>query len=308
MIRILARLWPLLLALAMLPACSDERDVARIDFTKSISETRTPTGVDSSPRLRCAVSAMVSPKETHTIYVRLMDYLAKRLDMDLEFVQRKTYAEVNELLMSRDLDVAMLCSGPFALAEDQLGVDLVATPVLGGSPFYQAYLIVGADNPAEKLADLRGSVFAFTDPDSNTGRLVPLHWLAEIGETPESFFAETIFTYSHDNSVLAVARGLVDAASVDGLVWDYMAAHDPELVGRTRIIKKSQEFGAPPVVASLDLPAEKRQALREMLLAMHEDPEGREILDGLHIDRFTASDPAWYEAIREISRPARVKE
>lgn len=308
MIRILARLWPLLLVLALLPACSDERDVARIDFTKTISETRPPTGDDSTPRLRCAVSAMVSPKETHTIYVRLMDYLARHLDMDMEFVQRKTYAEVNELLISRDLDVAMLCSGPFALAEDQLGVELVATPVLGGSPFYQAYLIVGADNPAESLADLRGGVFAFTDPDSNTGRLVPLHWLDQLGETPEHFFAETIFTYSHDNSVLAVARGLVDAASVDGLVWDYMAEHDPETTARTRIITKSQGFGAPPMVASLDLPPQTRQRLRDILLTMHENPEGQDILAALHIERFTMPKAEWYESIREISRPLRDKE
>ena len=93
-------------------------------------------------------------------------------------------------------------------------------------------------------------MFAFTDPDSNTGAMVPRFWLAELGETPESFFSKTIFTYSHDNSILAVAKGLVDAAAVDGHQWEYFERFSPAYTSKTRVIRKSQPFGSPPLVAS----------------------------------------------------------
>ena len=92
--------------------------------------------------------------------------------------------------------------------------------------------------PFNWLEDLKGHTFAFTDPDSNTGRLVPLYWLAALHTRPETFFGRSIYTYSHDNSIMAVARGLVDAAAVDGLIWDYYAKKNPAFTSKTRIIKK----------------------------------------------------------------------
>ncbi|MCK7508442.1 MAG: phosphate/phosphite/phosphonate ABC transporter substrate-binding protein [Desulfobacterales bacterium] len=151
------------------------------------------------------------------------------------------------------IDLAFICTGPFAASREKFGFEALATPQVRGQPFYQSYLIVPKDSPYQKLEDLKGRVFAFTDPDSNTGAMVPRFWLAQLGETPESFFSKTIFTYSHDNSILAVAKGLVDAAAVDGHQWEYFERFSPAYTSRTRVIRKSQPFGSPPLVASARL-------------------------------------------------------
>ncbi len=156
------------------------------------------------------------------------------------------------------------------------------------------------DSAFRDLEDLRGKTFAFTDPDSNTGRLVPLYWLSLLGETPESFFGKTLYTYSHDNSILAVSRGLVDGAAVDSLIWEFYAERNPEFVAQTGSILKSEPFGIPPVVASSHLDRQTRERIRNILLSMHENPEGKRILSELAIDRFLPSDDAWYASIREL--------
>jgi phosphonate transport system substrate-binding protein len=143
-------------------------------------------------------------------------------------------------------------------------------------------------------------VFAFTDPDSNTGAMVPRFWLAQLGETPESFFSKTIFTYSHDNSILAVAKGLVDAAAVDGHQWEYFEHFNPTYTSKTRVIRKSQPFGSPPLVASAQLNSDMRLKIQELMLSMHTDPEGRRILEKLLIDRFVAPQEQWYEPARAM--------
>ena len=101
-----------------------------------------------------------------------------------------------------------------------------------------------------RLADLRNYIFAFTDPDSNTGKLVPTYWLSLINERPETFFSKTIYTYSHDNAIMAVAKGLVDGAAVDGLIWEYYHHKNPVFTSETRIIRKSEPYGIPPLVTS----------------------------------------------------------
>jgi phosphonate transport system substrate-binding protein len=221
---------------------------------------------------------------------------------EVEFVQRKTYREVNDLLMKGDIDVAFICSGPYATARERFGFIPLAVPRVHGSHFYHSYLIVNKNSPYKRLEDFKGRTFAFTDPDSNTGKLVPTFWLAEINETPESFFGQVIYTYSHDNSILAVARGLVAAAAVDGLVWEYYQATDPVFTSKTRIIKKSEPYGIPPLVASRRLPPAEQERLKQTLLTMHQDPEGRKILAGLLIDRFLPLKEEWYEPIRSMHR------
>ena len=119
------------------------------------------------------------------------------------------------------LILAFICSGPYATGKGSLQFEPLAVPMVQGSHFYQSYLIVNKNSSFNHLEDLKGHSFAFTDPHSNTGKLVPSYWLTQLGEQPETFFSQIIYTYSHDNSIMAVSRGLVDGASVDSLIWEY---------------------------------------------------------------------------------------
>ena len=245
---------------------------------------------------------MISPKETFNLYRQILAYLGRKLDKDLEFVQRKTYGEIDELLQKSQIDLAFICSGPYVSGREKFGFAPLAVPEVRGSHFYRSYLIVNKDSSFQRLEDLKGRTFAFTDPDSNTGRLVPTYWLAEIQEKPETFFSRIVYTYSHDNSIMAVARNLVDGATVDSLIWDFYQAKTPAFTAKTRIIRKSEPYGIPPLVASRDLPAPMKQRLREILFTMHQDPEGKKILAELMIDRFIPPQEAWYENLRRMNQ------
>ncbi len=292
----------ILAVLAVSSGCGSDSDTVLVDFTKTVPVARPGERASPTQPLRVAVAAMISPKETFDLYRQLLAYIGGRLNKDLEFVQRKTYGEINELLGNGEIDLAFICSGPYASAKDRYGFVPLAVPEVQGSSFYRSYLIVNRNGPFQNLQDLKGQTFAFTDPDSNTGRLVPTYWLADLNQRPETFFSQTIFTYSHDNSILAVARGLVAAAAVDGLVWEYYQATNPVFTSQTRIIKKSEPYGIPPLVASRHLAAAERERLQKALLTMHQDPEGKKILAGLLIDRFLPLKEEWYEPIRSMHR------
>ena len=175
-------------------------------------------------------------------------------------------------------------------------------PRVRGSHLYQSYLIVNEESPIQKLADLRGKIFAFSDPESNTGKLVPTYWLSEEGEKPDEFFGKTIYTYSHDNSIMAVAMSLVDGAAVNGQVWEYYKHSNPVFTSRTRIIKKSEPFGNPPVVASSRLPNQMKDRMRKLLFNMHRDPKGKKILRELMIDSFIAPKEECYDPILAMQK------
>jgi phosphonate transport system substrate-binding protein len=290
------------LLLLCLSACGGDGDTRVIDFSRTIPVARPGEGTTGQPTLKVAVGAMVSPRETFVYYRQLLDYLAGKLGRDIELVQRKTYGEVSELVGKGRIDLAFICSGPYATGKDRYGFELLATPEVQGSHFYYSYLIVNKNSSINGLGDLKGRVFAFTDPDSHTGKLVPTYWLAEMHERPETFFRKVIYTYSHDNSILAVAKGLVDGAAVDGLVWEYYQRTNPALTSATRVVRKSEPYGIPPLVASSSVPSDLKERVRELVLTMHEDPKGRQILENLLIDRFIVPREEWYDSIRQLQQ------
>jgi len=288
------------LASVSISGCSREDSHKPVNFSKTISVASPNFEQHESPHLKVAVAAMISPKETLSYYKELLAYLGAKLNYEVRLIQRRTYREVNELFLKRQLDLAFICTGPYVAGRQQYGFEGLATPVIRGQPYYQSYLIVNKESAFANLAQLRGKTFAFTDPDSNTGSLVPHYWLALMGERPSSFFSSFTYTYSHDNSIMAVARSLVDAAAVDGHQWEYFNLRNPQYTRMTQVIKKSEPFGNPPLVASVDLTVEMKAAIQDVLLTMHQNPEGKRILDQLLIDRFEKPRDEWYRSVLDM--------
>lgn len=252
--------------------------------------------------LRVAVSAVISPKGTAESYQFLLDYLSLKLDRPVELVQRRTYSEVNELVESGYVDVAFVCTSAYVDGNEKFGMELLAAPQVNGETVYYSLLIVPRDSPAQtrSVADLRGKVFAFTDPMSNTGRVYPTYLVQQLGSAPEEFFARTFFTYSHDDAIRAVADGLADGAAVDSLVYDFAIARDPVLGEKIRVIHRSPPFGIPPVVVSPNVRPQLKAELQSILLGMADDLQGQKGLQAVSVDKFVLIDDSAYDSARDL--------
>jgi phosphonate transport system substrate-binding protein len=228
-------------------------------------------------------------------------YFEERLGLSVSFVQRQTYREVVELLLAGHLDAAWLCGYPYVVHRDAL--ELLAVPVFNGKPIYQSYLIVAqSDRKTQNLIDLKQKVFAYSDPDSNSGYLYPKVELIREGIEPRYFFAKTFFTWSHREVVKAVAEGVAHGGAVDGYVWETLAIVEPELTRRTRIVDKSPFFGFPPLVVMRDIPTPRADRLQQAFLDMDEDPQGISLLKKLNLDGFVPGNDANYDTIAESVR------
>ncbi|MFH1996333.1 MAG: phosphate/phosphite/phosphonate ABC transporter substrate-binding protein [Candidatus Omnitrophota bacterium] len=277
--------------------CGKSEELRVIDLNDTI-ELEAMKTVDGEAVLNICVGSMITPEEGYAYYKRLLDYIGEKLAMKIRFIEKRTYAEVNALLESGDIDVAFVCGGPYVEGHDRFGLELLAAPLVNGKPLYYSYIIVPKESDTDSFEKLRGKVFAFVDPMSNTGNLVPRSMLQSIGETPENFFSEFMYTYSHDHSIKAVAQGIVDGAAVDSLIWDYLDKKGSRNTNRTRKIHVSKPYGIPPVVSRPGLDAALKERIRSVLLNMHTTPDGTDILGGMFIERFVPIDDSNYETIR----------
>ncbi len=284
--------------LVVLAGCKREKP-AEVRLDRRIDLAAMSSAKGPKPLL-LGMGAMITPKEGYVYYYQLKEYLAGKIGRPIELVDRDTYAQINAMLKQRELELAFVCSGPYVEGHDSYGLELVAVPEVSGTPTYRAYIIVPEDSQVKDFRELRGTTFAFTDPQSNTGKLVPTYMLARMGETPASFFKKVVYTYGHDKSIKAVADRFVDGASVDSLIWDFFIRSHPDMAKKIRIVAKSPPYGIPPLVAAPGMDPVLKKSVRDALLTMHTDPGGKETLKKMNIDRFVVQPDNLYDTIREM--------
>lgn len=297
------KIFPVILVFlfAVSSGCNKDNDVKRIDLSKKLQTVQAQPAPGANP-LRIAVGGMITPKEGFAYYKRFLDYIGKKLGRKVEFVDREDYSVINNLVENGAVDVAFVCGGPYVDGHDKFGMELLAAPLAYGETVYYSYIIVPKDSPVGSFEGLRGKTFAFTDPLSNSGKLVPSYMLARMNETPETFFKSFDYTHGHDKSIKAVATGIVDGAAVDSLIWEYANRKNPEFTSKTKIIKKSPPYGIPPVVVRHGLDQETKKALQQIFLSAHDEAEGKEILKGMMVERFVTIDDGAYDSIREMKK------
>ncbi|MDP2948214.1 MAG: PhnD/SsuA/transferrin family substrate-binding protein [Chloroflexota bacterium] len=101
-----------LLALSCGPGYQGEKvDLSRPEERPTETPAAAPPGQQV---LRMAVAPVVSPRETFaSSYQELLNYLGEKLQMPVELVQGKTYAEINDLVRSGDVTLAFVCTNPY---------------------------------------------------------------------------------------------------------------------------------------------------------------------------------------------------
>ena len=255
--------------------------------------------------LRVAIAGVLSPSKTLEHYQELLDFMEQKLEKQVTMLLKPTYAEINDLIRGQRADVAFVCTLAYVEGNRDFGMELLLAPQMYGQTVYYSYLIVPTESSATGLENLRGASFAFTDPMSNSGHLAPTYQLYLLGEEAVSFFSNHIFTYSHDNSIIAVADKLVGGAAVDSLVYDKIIADNPQLAAKTRVIARWGPFGIPPVVIGPTLDPQVKSQLSDFFLELHLSDEGTEILNNLDIDKFVLVSDDLYDSIREMKNKLR---
>lgn len=125
-----------------------------------------------------------------------------------------SYVSVVEAFGTKKADFAAFTTFAYVLAKDIKGYDVeplftITRGAEGEEHTYKSQIITRADSGIEKLEDLSGKKFAFTDPASTSGYILP----SQLFEREGIKLGETVFASKHDNVVTMVYQGQVDAGA-----------------------------------------------------------------------------------------------
>ena len=222
----------------------------------------------------------------------LRDKTEELLGVETKLFAPADYNGVIQGLLGGTIDMAWLGASGYAKTylEDPDAVEpiLVKTNVDGGYG-YHSVGFAHKDSGITSLDDMNGKVFGFGDPNSTSGYLIPsIEIPTEIGATMQSgdYFGEVKFTGGHEQTIVAVNNGDVDAGVTwaDGLGnWEdgynsgaLRKAVDAGLIDMNDLVQiwKSKPIPEGPVVLRSDLPEDVKvnmTALMASLPAMDPD-------------------------------------
>ena len=235
------------------------------------------------PQLTYGVIPVENASGTVDRYTPMIEYLSRELGVPVKLRVANDYAAVIEGQRAGNIQIAFY--GPASYARAVLtGVKtepLVVQRHDSGQTGYYSVIFVRANSPYQKIEDLKGKTLALVDPNSTSGNQAPRFFLHREGHDVDSFFAKTIFAGSHENAVLALAQGTVDAAAnlwnsptdsvvirlaAKGLLRDAMGK--PLSKDDFRVIFKSDFLPEGPTAVLASLPEDLKARIRTALLEM----------------------------------------
>lgn len=224
-------------------------------------------------------------------YRPLSEYLTSRLGMKTRFTILSRYGDIIDRFVLRNLDGAFFGAFTAILAMEKLGVEPVARPVnLDGNSTAEGYIFVRKDSNIKGIKDMKGKTIAFVDRATATGYIFALAYLKEHGiENPLNYFKEYYFTGSHDSALLSVLDGRADIGVAKDKIIKERIKRDPLIEQEILIVARS--IALPDVTLCLSKKIEKdlREKIKNILLSMDKDPEGKKVLEKLGTLKFVSA-------------------
>ncbi|NOZ25240.1 MAG: phosphate/phosphite/phosphonate ABC transporter substrate-binding protein [Nitrospirae bacterium] len=235
-------------------------------------------------------------------YKPLAAYLSERTGIRVRLTILSRYGDIIDRFVQRGLDGAFFGDLTGALAIEKLDIEPLVRPVnMNGSTYSYGYIIVRKDSGIRSVADMKGKVLAFVDRATVTGYLFPLSYFRSHGVANlEGYFSEYYFTGSHDSSVYAVLDGRADIGCIKNTIFNNLVSRDPTIKEEIRIIAKSPLMPESTLCLRRDLPEGIKKMIKEVLLTMDRDREGRRILAKLHAQRFIEASVEDFKPVYEM--------
>ena len=242
-------------------------------------------------------------------YEPFRQYLEKQLGVPVKLRIANDYAAVIEGQIAGNIHIATY--GPSSYARAWMNgakIEPFAMQVnKDGTKGYYSVLWVKADSPYQKFEDLKGKNLGLVDPNSTSGNNVPRFAMNKMGVKPEEYFANVVYTGSHENAIIALQQGQVDAAfnwwndenesMLKRMERKNMAKYDD-----FRMIFKSDQIVNSPVAYLSDMPDDLKTAIRSAFFDVEKnDPEAFQVLTDGEAQVWAPTSHKDYEVIVELN-------
>lgn len=241
--------------------------------------------------------------DIQTRFKPLIDHLESRLGMKVEPFSASDYAGIITAMAHKHIDFAYFGPKSYVEASARAGAEALALELnKTGAKGYYGVIITNKNSGITTLeqATNKTKTFAFTDPNSTSGCLVPsVLFYRDLKTPPENLFKEVSFSGSHGASILAVKNNKVQVAATNNIDLDRMMEKGAVSKDDFNIIWQSELIPGSPMCGRKDLPESLKAAFTGALMSFNFNRKG---LDKLQTGGYAPVDDTTYDVVRYMKR------
>jgi len=232
-------------------------------------------------------------------YEPLGEYLSRKTGTKITFKVLPRYGNIIDSFKSSGLDGAFFGSFTYTLAHAKVGVEVLARPVaLDNTSTYYGMIFVRKDSRIRTARDMKGKRFAFVDRATTAGYLLPLDYFHHHGISDyKHYLKEAYFTGTHEDAIHDVLNKKADIGAAKNTVFQRLASEDPRILKDLVVLERSLDVPENAIALRKDIDVSVRNLLKESLLAMHLDPDGKKVLERFGALKFIETTNSDYSVI-----------
>ena len=232
-------------------------------------------------------------------YRPLIEYLAREMNQEIEFVIPDSYGHLVQLFGSGDIDMANFGGVTFVSAAARHDAVPLVTRDIDAA--FSTYFLAQAGATHSRIEDFGGQAFAFGSELSTSGHLMPRYFLQERGLVPETFFASVRFSGGHDRTVALVRNGQVGLGAVNREMVKAMLRDGRLAPGELRVVWETPPYADYVWAIQPGWDESYVDRLRDAFLALSPaDADGARILAGLRAGGFLPAHRRDYASLRKV--------
>ena len=238
-------------------------------------------------------------------YEPLANYLGGKIGMRITLKILPRYGNIIDNFNQSGMDGAFFGSFTYALAHAKVGVEVLARPLgFDNTSTYHGLIFVRKDSRIKDFRDMKGKRFAFVDKATTAGYLLPLRYFHENGVDWRKYLKEGYFAGTHEDAIYDVLNKKADAGAAKNTIYNRIANTDPRIRKELAILEKSPDVPENALALRKDIDESLRNRIKEALLNMHLDPEGKKVLEHFGAQRFIETTDVDYLPVMKYAEDA----
>ncbi len=245
--------------------------------------------------------------------------LSDKIGIPVKVSVSTDYNTIIEAMASKKVDVGFLPPTAYVLAKEKGAAEVIlqaqrfgvqddtGAPTTDLVDFYKSMIIVKKDSSIQSVADLKGKKIAYQNVTSSAGFVWPAAKLMEAGLDPLKD-VEAITVKGHDQGVLAVLNGDVDAAAIFQDARNTVKNDYPSVFEDTRVLAYTEPIPNDTISVRSDMSPEWVEKLQNAFMELGKDEEGHKIISEIYThEGYVTSDDSKFDIVREYGEKVKTE-
>ncbi|MBD2164936.1 phosphonate ABC transporter substrate-binding protein [Calothrix membranacea FACHB-236] len=276
-----------------------------------------PVQAASIKELNFGIISTESQANQRPLWEPFIAALSKSIGIPVRAFYATQYAGVIEAMRFGRVHLAWYGGKSYIEAAKIANAEAFAQTVsTDGKKGYYSHLITNKNNAIAAAAKKQGGdkyvlqnaarlTFAFNDPNSTSGFLVPSYYIfAKSKVDPKKAFKRLVFSGSHEATALAVANNQVDVATNNNESLERLEKTNSAARKKIEIIWTSPIIPSDPIAYRKDLPEDIKKKVRNFFYSFKD----KKILEPLQWSALVPANDKTWNPIRELDIAKQVLE